>query len=67
MQRVQSLKKSRDQYSHKLEMLIEGGVRRLVSLEKFEEWAKSVRIDSAESQVNYMIDMLPDFKMLRAY
>ena len=64
---VQSLEKSLDKHNHKIGMLIEGGIRRLDSLEKGEEWVKSVTIDSAESLVDYVIDMLQDPKRPRAY
>lgn len=64
---VQSLETSFHQHNHKIGMLVEGGVRRLVSLEKGEEWMKSVSINLAASLVDYAIDMLQDPKRPRAY
>ena len=47
--------------------VIEGGVRRLVSLEKGEEWVKLVTIDLAESLVGCSMNMLQDTKRPSAH
>ena len=51
---VSAVSRNLDIHSSKLSILVEGGIRSVVSLEKREQWVKSVTIKSAAYVVTFV-------------
>lgn len=52
--KVSAMSRNLDMHSSKISMLVEGGVRSVIMLEKGEQWVKSVTIKSAADVVTFI-------------